>query len=68
MCPQEPRSSRNIPIKEGLQTVIKGKPLQFRPVMRDNSARPVMTGRIGHGLSRWTTPREGAASPWAFIL
>jgi hypothetical protein len=68
MCPQEPRSSRNIPIKAGLQTVIMEEPLQFRPVMRDNGAGPVMTGRIVRGPSRWTTPREGAASPWVFVL
>jgi hypothetical protein len=68
MCPQEPRFSRNIPIKAGLQTVIMEKPLQFRPVMRNNSAGPVMTGRIVRGLSLWVTPRDGAASPWVFVL
>jgi hypothetical protein len=61
-------SPRNIPIKAGLQTVIIEKPLQFRPVMRNNSAGPVMTGRIVRGLSRWATPRDGAASPWVFVL
>ena len=68
MCPQEPRFSWNIPIKAGLQTVIIEKPLQFRPVMRNNSAGPVMTGRIVRGLSRWATPRDGVASPWVFVL
>jgi hypothetical protein len=68
MCPQEPRFSRNIPIKAGLHTVIMEKPLQFRSVMRNNSAGPVMTGRIVHGLSLWVTPWDGAASPWVFVL
>jgi hypothetical protein len=68
MCPQEPRFSWNIPIKAVLQTVIIEKPLQFRPVMRNNSAGPVMTGRIVRGLSRWATPQDGAASPWIFVL
>jgi hypothetical protein len=68
MCPQEPRFSRNIPIKAGLQIVIMEKPLQFRPVMRNNSAGPVMMGRIVRGLLCWATPRDGAASPWVFVL
>jgi hypothetical protein len=54
---------RNIPIKVGLQTVITEKPLQFRPVMRSDSAGPVMTGRIARGLSCWATSRDGATSP-----
>jgi hypothetical protein len=36
--------------------------------MRNNSAGPVMTGRIVRGLSCWATPRDGAASPWVFVL
>jgi hypothetical protein len=53
----------NILIKAGLQTVITEEPLQFKPVLRSDSARPVMTGRIARGLQCWTTPRDGATSP-----
>jgi hypothetical protein len=65
---RSPGSPRNIPIKAGLQTVIIEKPLQFRPVMCNNSAGPVKTSRIVRGLSCWATPRDGAASPWVFVL
>jgi hypothetical protein len=68
MCPQVPRSPWNILIKAGLQTVITEKPLQFRPVLRSDSAWPVMTGRIARGLQCWATPRDGATSPWVFVL
>jgi hypothetical protein len=54
---------RNIPIKAGLQTIITEKLLQFRPVMRSDSAGPVMTGQIACGLSCWAMPRDGATSP-----
>jgi hypothetical protein len=54
---------RNIPIKAGLQTVITEKPLQIRPVMRNDRAGPVTMGRIARGPSCWATPRDGATSP-----
>jgi hypothetical protein len=63
MCPQVPRFPWNILIKAGLQTVITEKPLQFEPVLRSDSAGPVMTGRIARGLQCWATPRDGATSP-----
>jgi hypothetical protein len=56
-------SPRNILIKAGLQTVIIEKPLQFRPVMRSDSAGPVMTSRIARGPQCWAMPRDGATSP-----
>jgi hypothetical protein len=64
---RSPGSPRNIPIKAGLQIVIIEKPLQFRPVMRNNRVGLVMTGQIDvgsrvgrpHGTGR---PRHGSSS------
>jgi hypothetical protein len=50
MCPQAPRLSPEYSHKAGLQTVITGKPLQIRPVMRSGHAGPVTMGRITRGL------------------
>jgi hypothetical protein len=41
MCPQAPRLSPEYSHKAGLQTVITGRPLQIRPVMRSGHAGPV---------------------------
>jgi hypothetical protein len=41
MCPQAPRLSPEYSHKAGLQTVITGKPLQIRPVMRSGRIGPV---------------------------
>jgi hypothetical protein len=68
MCPQAPRLSPEYSHKVGLQTVITGKPLQIRPVMRSGHAGPVTMGRITRGLPCWTRPRDGATSSWAFVL
>jgi hypothetical protein len=50
MCPQAPRLSPEYSHKAGLQTVITGRPLQIRPVMRSGHAGPVTMGRSHVGL------------------
>jgi hypothetical protein len=68
MCPQAPRLSPEYSHKAGLQTVITEKPLQIRPIMRSGHAGPVTMGQTARGPSCWTTPRDGATSPKAFVL
>jgi hypothetical protein len=62
MCPQAPRLSPEYSHKAGLQTVIIGKPLQIRPVMRSGHAGPVTMDRITRGPPCWTRPRDGTTS------
>jgi hypothetical protein len=62
MCPQAPRLSPEYSHKAGLQTVITGKPLQIRHVMRSGHAGPVTMGRITRGPPCWTRPRDGTTS------
>jgi hypothetical protein len=62
MCPQAPRLSSEYSHKAGLQTVITGRPLQIRPVMRSGHAGPVTMGRITRGPPCWTRPRDGTIS------
>jgi hypothetical protein len=67
MCPQTPRLSPEYSHKARLQTVITGKPLQIRPVMRSGHAGPVTMGQITCGPLCWTKPRDGTTSSWAFV-
>jgi hypothetical protein len=67
MCPQAPRLSPEYSHKAGLQTVITGRPLQIRPVMRGGHAGPVTMGRITRGPPCWTRPRDGTTSSQAFV-
>jgi hypothetical protein len=67
MCPQAPRLSLEYSHKAGLQTVITGRPLQIRPVMRGGHAGPVTMGRITRGPPCWTRPRDGTTSSQAFV-
>jgi hypothetical protein len=62
MCPQAPRLSPEYSHKAGLLTVIIGKPLQIRPVMRSGHTGPVTMGQIVHGPPCWTRPRDGTTS------
>jgi hypothetical protein len=39
----------------------------MRPVMRSGRVGPVTMGQIARGPSCWTTPRDGATSPEAFV-
>jgi hypothetical protein len=68
MCPQAPRLSPEYSHKAGLQTVITGKPLQIRPVMRSDHAGHVTMGRIARGPPCWTRSRDGTTSSSAFVL
>jgi hypothetical protein len=67
MCPQAPRLSPEYSHKAGLQTVITGRPLQIRPVMRSGHAGPVTMGQIARGPPFWTRPRDGTTSSQAFV-
>jgi hypothetical protein len=67
MCSQAPRLSPEHSHKVGLQTVITGRPLQIRPVMRSGHAGPVTMGRITRGPPCWTRPRDGTTSSHAFV-
>jgi hypothetical protein len=67
MFPQAPRLSPEYSHKAGLQTVITGKPLQIRPVMRGGHAGPVTMGRITRGPPCLTRPRDRMTSSWAFV-
>jgi hypothetical protein len=67
MCPQAPRLSPEYSRKAGLHTVIIGRPLQIRPVMRSGHAGPVTMGRITRGPPCWTRPRDGTTSSQAFV-
>jgi hypothetical protein len=68
MCPQAPRLSPEYSHKAGLQTVITGKPLQIRPVMRSGRAGPVTMGRFTRGPPCWTRLHDETTSSWAFVL
>jgi hypothetical protein len=67
MCPQAPRLSPEYSHKAGLQTVITGRPLQIRPVIRSGHAGPVIMGRITRGPPCWTRSRDGTTSSQAFV-
>jgi hypothetical protein len=67
MCPQALRLSLEYSHKAGLQTVITGRPLQIRHVMRSGHAGPVTMGRITRGPPCWTRPRDGTTSSQAFV-
>jgi hypothetical protein len=67
MCPQAPRLSPEYSHKEGLQTIITGRPLQIRPVMHSGHAGPVTMGRITRGPPCWTRPWDGMTSSQAFV-
>jgi hypothetical protein len=58
MCPQTPRLSPEYSHKAELQTVITGRPLQIRPVMRSDHAGPVTMGRTARGPPCWTRPQD----------
>jgi hypothetical protein len=58
MCPQAPRLSPEYSYKAGLQTLITGRPLQIRPVMRSGHAGPIAMDRITRGPPCWTRPRD----------
>jgi hypothetical protein len=67
MCPQAPRLSPEYSHKAGLQTVITGRPLQIRPVMRSDHAGPVTMGRITRGPPCWTRPQDATTSSQVFV-
>jgi hypothetical protein len=67
MCPQTPRLSPEYSHKAGLQTVITGMPLQFRPVTRSGHAGPVTMDRIVRGPPSWTRPHGRMTSSQAFV-
>jgi hypothetical protein len=67
MCPQVPRLSPEYSHKAGLQTVITGRPLQIRPVIRGGHAGPVTMGRITCGPPCWTRPRDETTSSQVFV-
>jgi hypothetical protein len=67
MCPQAPRLSPEYSHKAGLQTVITGRPLQIRPVMRIGHAEPITMGRITRGPPCWTRPRDETTSSQVFV-
>jgi hypothetical protein len=67
MCPQAPRLSPEYSHKAGLQTVITGRPLQIRPVMRSGHAGPVTMGRITRGPPCWTRPQDETTSSQVFV-
>jgi hypothetical protein len=67
MCPQVLRLSPEYSHKAGIQTVITGRPLQIRHVMRSGHAGPVTMGRITRGPPCWTRPRDGMTSSQAFV-
>jgi hypothetical protein len=67
MCPQAPRLSPEYSHKAGLQTVITGRPLQIRLVMRSGHAGPVTMGRITHGPPCWTRLQDETTSSQVFV-
>jgi hypothetical protein len=67
MCPQAPRLSPEYSHKAGLQTVITGRPLQIRPVMRSGHAGPVTMGRFTRGPPRWTRSQDETTSSQVFV-
>jgi hypothetical protein len=67
MCPQAPRLSPEYSHKAELQTVITGRPLQIRPVMRSGHAGPVTVGRITRGPPCWTRPQDETTSSQVFV-
>jgi hypothetical protein len=67
MCPHTPRLSPEYSHKAGLQTVIIGRPLQIRPVMRRGHAGPVTMGRITRGPPCWTRSRDETTSSQVFV-
>jgi hypothetical protein len=67
MCPQAPRLSPEYSHKAGLQTVITGRPLQIRPVMRNGHAGPVTMGRITRGPPCWMRPQDETTSSHVFF-
>jgi hypothetical protein len=67
MCPQAPRLSPAYSHKAGLQTVITGRPLQIRPVMRSGHAGPVTMGRITRGPPCWTRSQGETTSSQVFV-
>jgi hypothetical protein len=67
MCPQVPRLSPEYSHKAGLHTVITGRPLQIRPVIRGGHAGPVTMGRITRGPPCWTRPRDETTSSQVFV-
>jgi hypothetical protein len=67
MCPQAPRLSPEYSHKAGLQTVITGRPLQIRLVMRSGHAGPIAMGRITRGPPCWTRPRGETTSSQVFV-
>jgi hypothetical protein len=66
MCPQAPRFSPEYSHKAGLQTVITGRPLQPRPVMRSGHAGHVTMGRIIRRPPCWTRPQDETTSSQVF--
>jgi hypothetical protein len=67
MCPQAPRLSPEYSYKAGLQTVIIGRPLQIRPVMRSGHAGPVTIGRITRWPPCWTRSQDETTSSQVFV-
>jgi hypothetical protein len=67
MCPQAPRLSPEYSHKAGLQTVIIGRPLQIRHIIRGGHAGPVTMGRITRGPPRWRRPRDETTSSQVFV-
>jgi hypothetical protein len=67
MCPQAPRLSPEYSHKAGLQTVITGRPLQIRPVMRSGHAGPVTMGRITRGPPCWMRSQDETTSSQVFV-
>jgi hypothetical protein len=67
MCPQALRLSPEYSHKAGLQTVITGRPLQIRPIMRSGHAGPVTMGRITRGPPCWTRSQDETTSSQAFV-
>jgi hypothetical protein len=67
MCPQAPRLSPEYSHKAGLQTVITGRPLQIRPVMRSGHAGPVTMGQITRGPPCWTRSQDETTSSQVFV-
>jgi hypothetical protein len=67
MCHQVPRLSPEYSHKAGLQTVITGRPLQIRPIIRGGHTGPVTMGRIARGPPCWTRPRDETTSSQVFV-
>jgi hypothetical protein len=67
MCPQTPRLSPEYSHKAGLQTVITGRPLQIRPVTRNDHAGPIIMGRIIRGPPFWTRSQDELTSSQVFV-